>query len=162
MKPVCLNCDRDIEHDALYCSRLCRETVEVVRFGRSVVATGHLVEPTVMAALEERLTTILYGSYPEHDRRLPTPLRREVLARDGGLCQSCGQAFASQVDRVAEAGPESERFRGLCDSCHRRHVEEIAPPTPRDAAAVDAIRRRIHAPEPLRPCDDHLVWGRRW
>jgi 5-methylcytosine-specific restriction endonuclease McrA len=162
VQPACLNCDRGIDPDAVYCSRLCRDTVEVVRFGRSVVATGHLVEPSVLAVLEVRLATLLQGGYPQRDRRLPTPLRREVLERDGGICQSCGQAFASQVDRVAEAGPDSERFRGVCDSCHRRFLESLVPTASRDASTAEAIRQRIHAPEPLQPCDDHLVWGRHW
>jgi hypothetical protein len=26
----------------------------------------------------------------------------------------------------------------------------------------DEIMRRIRSPEPLRPCDDHVVWGRHW
>jgi 5-methylcytosine-specific restriction protein A len=49
-------------------------------------------------------------------------LREQVLARDGGRCQLCGQP-AQQVDHIvprADGGSDAlDNLRAVCGRCHR-------------------------------------------
>jgi hypothetical protein len=121
----------------------------------------------VLEALAVKLAPVLRRDFPDRERRVPADLRRRVLQRDGGICQVCGDTFASQVERIDPSRPDGlelldASLRGVCDPCHRRHLTGMSSATPRAVQTDDEIMRRIRSPEPLRPCDDHVVWGRHW
>lgn len=69
--------------------------------------------------------THLAKAWSTSDRRSRLPkdwerIRRIVLRRDGGRCQSCG-ALANQVDHVTAGDDHSpSNLQALCEPCHQR------------------------------------------
>lgn len=160
---LCLNCDGPVDDGANFCSPLCVQTAKTIRYGRAVYADGRIELPDVAEALRIKLASVLGGGYPEAERRVSSARRAAVFTRDGGICQLCHDAPATQVDHLDGSSDDLENLRGVCDSCHRgRTLASVRAATPAEVLIGIGIRARIDAASPLRACDDHETWAGTW
>lgn len=98
---------------------------------------------------------------------MPKRLRQQILARDGGICQRCGDN-ADQVDHIAGNGDDPANLRALCKRCN--WMRAISPSQGDGAEAEQAVPAflsvmhelvpRVAIERPLKTCDDYRVWQR--
>lgn len=161
---ICQNCDgpltlQQARRGTLYCSEKCRQTAEIVRYGRATLRDGRYERDlSVRQAITTRLALILGGGYPKKARALTHEQRETIFARDGGRCRLCG-APATEIDHIASSSPNAENLQALCSSCHyTKTAANFRQATPEEAAEGKAIRARITAERPSRLCDDEKRW----
>jgi Holliday junction DNA helicase RuvB len=89
------------------------------------------------------------------DRRIPLPLRRKVLARDGHKCRLCGSRHRLHIHHiipVSMGGPtELDNLITLCRSCHARvhaGLVRIVGDARDGRRFEDADGNDLHGPEP--------------
>jgi 5-methylcytosine-specific restriction endonuclease McrA len=173
----CLNCDQAMEvrgQSVFYCSDLCKQEAEYVRYARAVYADGRALHPDVQEALNIKLALILGGGYPATERRLSEILRQHVLERDRHACRACGQP-GNQIDHINEVieGDLNDlaNLQVLCDRCHRNKTKDSfvtvnSKENPEEwlrlNVKVQALRARIRAPKATRLCDDEVRWKAEW
>ena len=80
----CANCDTtlDVRIEGLFCSELCRQTADLVRYARRKVQQGQVDDPDIAWALQIRMALLLGGGYPGPERRLSRATRDAVIERD--------------------------------------------------------------------------------
>lgn len=151
-----------------YCSPRCRGAAKAVRYGRrklaqyGVLRVSELPDNDERAALYTKLTAAFLG-YDERSRRLTTSERRVVYDRDGGRCRKCGEP-GEEIDHVAGSSRDPGNLRLLCRPCHDAISLPRLLPGPRGGKGKshnDALKVRMEAPSPLRPCD-MAHWEQVW
>jgi 5-methylcytosine-specific restriction endonuclease McrA len=154
-----VNCFSIIEKNAtsLYCSEVCAQAAEWVRYVRRCRLDGRLAEPDIKNAIQIRLAFVLGGGYPKLERALPEATRRAVFERDRGTCQVCG-APGTEIDHKSGSSNALENLQLLCDSCHNNKtvstfVRITKESHPEASEKAKALRRRAGAQRPLQLCD---------
>jgi hypothetical protein len=158
----CPNCDGVAEDANVFCSELCENKASFVRYHRACLEDGRYEDPDVRLALRMRLAFLVVGGYSERDRRVPLETRKQVIARDRGLCRSCG-ATGTDIDHIHGSSNEIVNLQLLCKNCHDQKTERsimVAPAEefPVEAAIRDELLARSFAAKPDRPSDDPIVW----
>ena len=71
----CANCMMQLppQIERLFCSELCRQTADVIRYWRGISRAGRIEQPEVRLALTTRIAHLPVGSYAEQARRLSPP-----------------------------------------------------------------------------------------
>ena len=158
----CANCGVSLPSSilGLYCSQLCSQTAEWVRYARRVMRDGRVNDDEVRYALRVRLAHILAGGYAKDERRLDPEVRRAVVARDNGRCRLCG-AEGTEIDHIAGDSWDLANLRLLCHACHRsKHEEMLVPSPPEKVLEARALWSRVEVTPPRRLCDDESSWER--
>lgn len=158
----CVECGADIvltNRARLYCSEVCRQTLKLIHYGRSVEADGRIErDPTIAEALQMRIAQILGGGYHERARQVPSALRAQIFERDHGRCALCG-ARATQIDHIAGDANTLENLRAACGECNLGLAQRRLVPAPPDKSALaDELLERIFAVTPVFPRDDQTAW----
>jgi 5-methylcytosine-specific restriction endonuclease McrA len=156
----CANCDVALPSSilGLYCSELCKQTAEWVRYARRVMRDGRAKDDEVRYALRIRRAHILAGGYAKDERRLDPEIRRAVVKRDNGRCQACG-AEGTEIDHIAGDSGDLANLQLLCHACHRsKHEEMLVPSTPEKVLEAQALWSRVEVTPPRRLCDDESSW----
>ncbi len=160
----CANCDAPLPASVpgLYCSELCTQTADWVRYARRVMRDGRANDEEVRYAASMRLAHILGGGYPKAQRRLSPEVRAAVIQRDGGRCQLCG-AEGTEIDHIENSSADLANLQLVCRTCHRTKTQQMLDPAPPEARlARAALWSRVEASQPLRLCDDQEAWLKAW
>ena len=158
----CANCARQIiapTARSIYCSDLCRQVPDWIRYFQRAEADGRSALPDVREALGIKLAHIAGGGYRQRERQLPEALRQEVMARDGELCQQCG-APGTDIDHIRDSSPDPSNLQLLCRTCHNLKTRQSMVP------AEPGVLKSVHVPIRLRamesphrqPCDQ-VEWA---
>jgi hypothetical protein len=169
---TCFNCGgllAELRYPYIYCSELCAQEADLVRYARAVTADGRILRPDVAEAVGIRMGMVLAGGYPARERTLSATQRGAILERDGGRCRLCG-AVATQIDHinddavlVARDINDAANLQAVCDECHRaKTLASFVPAGPEEQAKADELRCRIGADAPTRPSDDERRWKIQW
>lgn len=162
----CPNCDKANPNSAsIFCSELCNEEAQFVRYFRARRADGRAEQADIKNALEIKLAVILGGGYPAKARQIPISIRKLVIAQDNGRCRSCGGP-GSDVDHIEGSSSSLDNLQYLCRDCHnektRSRFRKISPAThPEEWAKREMLLKRAHCPQPLRICDQS-DWDKLW
>lgn len=160
----CANCDTtlDVRIEGLFCSELCRQTADLVRYARRKVQQGQVDDPDIAWALQIRMALLLGGGYPGPERRLSRATRDAVIERDQ-VCTSCG-APGVEIDHIEGSSDDLSNLQLLCTECHRAKTRAMlvtAPPEKQEEArALWALR--VLPPTATRLCDDTERWPSEW
>ncbi len=168
-KLPCLNCDVELTLSlppgSLFCSEICRSRADTVRYGRRIFRDGRISDPLVADAFTIKMAfAVTDGGYPAAQRELKPEIRATVIERDGGKCVFCGNP-GTEIDHILTGSPELDNLQLLCHDCHMRKSQENLRPIEAGSQAElvwQEIMARIHAPEPLRVCDDEIGWATTW
>ncbi len=156
----CVNCASVIKEGTrarAYCSELCGQEADWVRYARRCHADGRDQQPDVRQALRIRLALVLGGGYPKLIRQLPEATRLAVYERDEGRCCGCGQP-GTEIDHRSGNSSDMLNLQLLCDSCHNKKTVASFVKITKDShpeawkkrqALVDRAMARV----PLRLCD---------
>ena len=160
----CVNCGRPIperRYVKLYCSDLCAQEAEYVRYHRACIADARDKRPDIKQALSIRLAHVLSGGYPETERRVPGRVRLAVIRRAGGKCQRCGKP-GSVIHHIDGSDNTLRNLELLCSVCHDRiTLSRLTPLSPNDTEKVVKAKElefRSRCELPLKECDDHKRW----
>lgn len=165
----CLNCDGplppEMKPGSLFCSEICKQRADTVRYGRRIYRDGRINDPLVAEAFRTKMAfAVTPIGYPLARRELDQPTRLAVFERDGGKCVRCG-APGSEIDHILSSSPDLANLQLLCHDCHMAKTKEnfrpIEPGSQAGAVWIE-LRTRIHSPEPLRECDDEIGWPENW
>lgn len=171
---ACPNCEEP-QRGKLYCSDLCMQIGELVRYCRKKLTDGGLIvhrdgsktwaDPLVERdGYQMRLAMILGGGYRATERHLPPAIRKAVLDRDGHRCVRCGATEELEIDHVHGDAAELSNLQVLCKTCNGDKARALFMPAtaPGHREAVAALWRRILAPVPARVVDDVERWQTVW
>lgn len=162
----CPNCDTaNPNSEAVFCSELCNEEAQFVRYFRVRRADGRDREADIKNALEIKLAVILGGGYPRKAREIADSTREEVIAREKGLCRICGKP-GSDVDHIEGSSSSLDNLQYLCRDCHNkktrsRFTKITAATHPKEWAKREMLLGRVKSPHPLRICDQS-DWDKLW
>ena len=174
----CINCGSPnvTTHAPLFCTQLCRQIAEVVRYVRACSHDGRVEQPDVCEAIQMRVAHVLGGGYPEREREVSPAVRSAVFERAGGRCENCGRVldFAGtsgdldaqpQIQHVAGSSSEPSNLKSFCRRCNMADAQSKFVPVEPDssaAALLEELVRRWSSPEPLLVCDDDRQWRYTW
>jgi len=150
-----------LQVERLFCSELCRQTAELIRYWRGISRDGRIDQPDVKHAFMTRMAMVLAGGYPEQARRLPPPVRQQVWDRDQGRCRECGEP-GQEIDHIDGDSPELINLQLLCASCHHEKTQRRMVPASTDERRrmIELLRReRVASDEPTLLCDDRDQMG---
>jgi hypothetical protein len=160
----CPNCKGAVPSGRpLFCSTRCEQTAGLVRYARRKLSNGTYDRPDIAEAIRIRAAILASGYYDEKERRASLKIRQELLARSNGHCEKCGCAFRSEGDarftvqhRQTNEGMILEAW---CYRCNMDHADSMLKPATGEALSfLQSLMARIHAPKPLRQCDDPDHW----
>ena len=163
---TCINCDEYFYADRprLYCTPLCRDQADYVRYFRRCAADGRLKLDDVADAIYIKRAHILAGGYRAKERELPEDVRDQVKERDRGLCRECGEP-GTEVDHIRGSSNALENLQLLCHDCHTDKTKSrIVPLSPGQRGYAEAVAlaheldERCLSAQPLKLCDDHVSW----
>lgn len=158
----CANCLQPLQPriERLFCSELCRQTAEVVRYWRGVVRDRRIEQADVQTALSTRLAHLLAGGYAEQARRLPRATRKQVWERDQGRCRECGKP-GEEIDHINGDSSSLTNLQLLCKICHHgKTAARMVPASADQQRDIKALEReRVVPDEPTRLCDDRDQWA---
>jgi 5-methylcytosine-specific restriction endonuclease McrA len=161
----CANCLERLpdEAEALFCSELCSQMAETVRYWRRVVRDGRLEQPDVREAVFTRVAHLLAGGYRKAARRLAAEVRQQAWQRDGGRCVQCGR-LGDEIDHIRDDSPDLDNLQLLCRDCHHaKTAERMVPANDDQRAAIDALyATRVQPDAPALLCDDEQRWRKEW
>lgn len=166
-RAACLNCGASISLERpvrLFCSYLCKDTAQAIRYTRSCIADGRIMQPDVFDAIRIKLAWLVSGGYPTEARRVPSARRLLVVERDGGRCRICSEP-GTDVDHILGDSNSLENLQLLCRSCHnKKTMTNLVPVEPGSQAELESKRlmRRILGIKPQRACDDERRWAKTW
>lgn len=128
----CANCFEplpdDIKHRPwLYCSLLCLDTANTIRYWRKTSRSGlFAADPLVREAIATRLGHMLAGGYNSTARRIPPATRVLVIERDR-VCVQCGKP-GEEIDHINGDSSDPGNLQLLCGDCHRaKNPEPYGP-----------------------------------
>jgi hypothetical protein len=149
----------------LFCSEICRQRADTVRYGRRIYRDGRIKDALVADAFRTKMAfAVTEIGYAEAGRELDSETRRSVIERDGGKCVMCGKP-GTEIDHVVDSSLELMNLQLLCHDCHARKTRQnFRPIEPGSRAEViwTQLMDRIQSPVPLRPCDDEVAWPSSW
>jgi 5-methylcytosine-specific restriction endonuclease McrA len=153
----CANCDEPIPSGVLFCSELCNQEAEWVRYCRACIVDGRFKRADVQEAIRIKLAHILSGGYPRSLRRVPEALRAAVIERDQGLCRKCGGP-ANTIDHIRGSHNTLENLQLLCVKCHNEKTTarfiRITPEShPEEWKKRQSLLARVRARNATRLCD---------
>ncbi len=165
----CLNCDEpmppQLPPGTLFCSDICRQRADTVRYGRRIHRDGRIKDSLVEDAFRTKMAfAVSKIGYARAVRELDPETRRAVIDRDDGKCVLCGKPGA-EIDHIVDSSPELTNLQMLCHDCHVQKTQQnFRPIEPGSAADViwAQLMERIHSPVPLRSCDDEVAWPSSW
>lgn len=161
----CGNCLEPLPDDVegLFCSGLCMQTCDTVRYWRRVLRDGRIERPDVREAVRTRVAFLLAGGYGRTSRRLAKNIRAAVWARDQGLCRRCGKP-GEEIDHINGDSPDLDNLQLLCKACHHaKTAERMRPATEEQNRVVVALYATRVLPEtPALMADDEAEWQRTW
>lgn len=161
----CANCLESLSDDveSLFCSELCVQTCDTIRYWRRVIRDGRIERPDVREAVQTRVAFLLAGGYGKTSRRLNKSIRAAVRARDRGLCRHCEKP-GEEIDHVNGDSPELDNLQLLCKACHHaKTTERMRLATDEQKRAVDALyATRVLQEAPVFMADDEVEWQRTW
>ena len=167
-KIQCLNCDGGLVKPKLFCSDLCTDEASLVRYIRRCRQDGRDRKPDVREAVQIRMAHILAGGYSERERELSRSVRLQVIARDGGRCQKCGEP-GTEIDHIAGSSGDLMNLQLLCRKCHVSKTKASMKPISPENKLFDEYMEKIaflmdraNAREPRRVCDDPQSWPTAW
>jgi 5-methylcytosine-specific restriction endonuclease McrA len=99
----------------MYCSELCQEMAELIRYVRACRGDGRISQPDVKVAIRTKLALVLGGGYPEMARSVPDDVRAAVYERANWLCEECGATLLRFTQRRGEGGHVERTFFRLSD-----------------------------------------------
>lgn len=162
----CPNCDKANPNSAsIFCSELCNQEAQFVRYFRARRAEGRDRDPDIKETLEIKLAVILGGGYPAKKREVSDSTRKTVIAREKGLCFLCGKP-GSDVDHIDGSSSSLDNLQYLCRVCHnektRSRFRKITPEThPEEWAKREMLLTRVQCSQPMRICDQS-DWDKLW
>jgi hypothetical protein len=158
----CANCMAQLtpQIERLFCSELCRQTADVIRYWRGISRDGRIEKPDVDTALKTRVAHLLAGGYPEQARRLSPATRTQVWERDQGLCRQCG-GLGQEIDHIDGDSPMLSNLQLLCAPCHQRKTAaHMVPASTLHQRMIEKLwRERVAPNEPTLLCDDKDQWA---
>lgn len=146
----CANCLNPLPDEvaALFCSELCGQTAEFVRYLRRVTRDGRINDPDVQYATQVRMAHLVAGGYAKTARHLSTAIRAQVRERDGGRCRYCGKP-GDEIDHSAGDSSDLANLQLLCRACHHAKTDRQMIPADQNAKeVVSKIRRRVESDVP--------------
>lgn len=160
-------CDQPVpEARRVYCSYLCDEEADYVRFLRKHGLKKVKRDPDLHAAQMSKLLWILRGGHKTfHNVRAKTA--KLVKQRDG-QCVDCGQPGKDIHHKeflVPELHNRPENLEWLCKDCHRPKGfftdEQIQSLLDEEASVLTQLRLHhcARAKTPISPCDDVDGWN---
>lgn len=164
----CANCLTPLTEDiiGLWCSSWCNDVNAKVRYWRKVERDGRIEDPMIRDQLRVNLAFLLIGGYKALGRRPSPAVRKQVIKRDNGRCQSCGKP-ATDLDHINGNSDDPSNLQMLCKSCHRDKT--FAALTA--AGEVDMESRallialavsRVNPDQPRLLADDETQWEDIW
>jgi len=161
----CANCLERLPDDVegLFCSELCMQTCDTVRYWRRVVRDGRYERPDVREAVGTRVAFLLAGGYGKAARRLSRDIRNQVWARDGAVCRQCGKP-GEEIDHIEGDSPDPDNLQLLCKDCHRAKTNErMRPATGEQKKLIAAlVATRVEPEVPALLADDEVRWKAEW
>lgn len=140
----CANCFEPLpasyEHRPwLFCSVLCRETANTVRYWRKTSRNGQFeADPEVRQAIGIRLAHMLAGGYNADTRRIPVDVRALVIERDRA-CVKCGGP-GEEIDHINGDSSDSGNLQLLCKNCHHaKTAERLVPASDEQSDRIFAM-----------------------
>lgn len=159
----CVRCgeDRDVFSRSPYCSAYCKSYAKDIRYLRRKIKTGDIARPDIQEAVHLRLAHLVAGGYDSDARRLSPEVRAEVLSFDGGRCQSCKSAPATEVDHIAGPSEDRTNLQGLCAPCHHaKTAQSFQPMTEADKVVRDEFFSFVFDDEPHVDAYDEEHWDK--
>jgi 5-methylcytosine-specific restriction endonuclease McrA len=161
----CANCLEALPEriEALFCSELCSQTAETVRYWRRISCDARINDPEVKLALRTRIAHLLAGGYRRQARKMSDAVREQVWARDSGGCVQCGKPGA-EIDHIRGDSSDPANLQLLCLDCHhRKTAEQMAPASDEQKTRIDQLFAERVMPElPSLLCDDEVHWAAGW
>src|SRR5260370_27009223 len=140
----------------LFCSEICKQRADTVRYGRRIYRDGRIQDPLVAEAFRTKMAfAVTDGGYPSMLRDVDAGIRNAVVERAGGRCVLCGQP-GTEIDHIAGNSSQLNNLQLLCHDCHTAKTRENFRPIEPGSQAErfwTELRARINSPEPLRECD---------
>jgi len=175
---TCANCDSaEVTLRApLFCSPVCRQAAELVRYVRACRRDGRDQLLDVREAIHTRMAMVLGSGYPERQRQAPAEVRAAVFRRAGGRCESCGRSLdfdratgdpdaISTIQHFAGNSNDIANLKAFCRRCNLADAQArfipVAPGSWQENLAIE-LELRWLAVDPIRLCDDDRVWNGRW
>jgi hypothetical protein len=146
--------------ERLFCSELCRQTADVIRYWRGISRDGRIESPDVETALKTRVAHLLAGGYPEQARRLSPTTRAQVWDLDQGRCRQCGGP-GQEIDHINGDSPLLSNLQLLCTPCHQQKTSlQMLPASMLQQRMIEKLwRERVSPDEPSLLCDDRDQWA---
>lgn len=148
----------------LYCSELCSQTADTVRYWRATLRDGRYeADSTVREAIDLRVAHLLAGGYHRQARALTPELRELVFARDEGKCVACGKP-GEEIDHIDGDSSDLANLQLLCKDCHHAKTGQqmvLAPPD-KQQWVWELYATRVAPAEPSLLADDEVRWRREW
>lgn len=161
----CANCLKQLPDalDGLFCSELCMQTADTVRYWRRVARDGRAQRPDVRNAIRTRVAFLLAGGYGARARRLSHEVRSAVIARDGGVCRRCGKP-GIDIDHIGGDSAELSNLQLLCKECHNAKTRSrMVPASAEQIATIDQLyAERVKPAVPILLADDEVRWQHEW
>ena len=161
----CANCLDALPEavEGLFCSELCSQTADTVRYWRRVTRDGRLADSEVQLAIKTRVAHLLAGGYRRKARRLSDATRALVWQRDSGRCVACGEP-GTEIDHIASDSAEMSNLQLLCRECHLvKTAQQMVPSSESQALCVrELIEERVAPTAPALLCDDEVGWAYEW
>jgi len=158
----CANCLMQLppQIERLFCSELCRQTADVIRYWRGISRDGRIESPDVETALKTRVAHLLAGGYPEQARRLSPTTRAQVWDLDQGRCRQCGGP-GQEIDHINGDSPLLSNLQLLCTPCHQQKTSlQMLPASMLQQRMIEKLwRERVSPDEPSLLCDDRDQWA---
>ena len=156
----CPSCDAPAASlSSPYCSDRCKSTAGFIRQLRAAIANQNILTPEKQIVFGERLWWLLGGGLPIRESRITESGKRQVAKRSEGKCEFCG-APMTLVENHGSGCNRPFNLRAVCAGCSKTRAFGDAEfcSSPAVVQALNEIRMRVHAPAPIRPCDDPEHW----
>jgi 5-methylcytosine-specific restriction endonuclease McrA len=145
--------------EKLFCSELCMQTADTLRYWRRVVRDGRIERPDVKEAVRTRVAFLLAGGYHRQARQLSEETRRFVRERDGEKCVVCGKQ-GEEIDHIDGDSDDPTNLQLLCKDCHHaKTAERMVPAGEEQRQFVDELlSTRVLVDPPRLLADDEIEW----
>jgi hypothetical protein len=161
----CANCIQPLPRqvEGLFCSELCGQVADTVRYLRRVGRDGRIAQPDVRLAVSTRMAHLLAGGYHKRARSIPGHVRELVWQRDDGRCRSCG-APGEEIDHVEGDSAGMGNLQLLCRTCHHaKTASRMLPATEEQRQTIrELMESRVQPDRPVLLCDDQDAWREVW
>ncbi len=161
----CANCMEPLPEkiDGLFCSELCSQTADTIRYWRRVSRDGRIDDPDVKLAIRTRVAHLLAGGYRRQARQLSDGVREQVWRSDGGLCVLCGKPGA-EIDHIDTDSADLSNLQLLCLECHHaKTARQMVPASEVQTTWInELIAERVVPNVPALLCDDEVRWATEW